>query len=50
MKDFIEVLFKLGITPIVYAVGIATIGLFIVSRIPEYAWISKFAVLFAMTH
>jgi hypothetical protein len=50
MKDILDFLFKVGIAPLVYTAGIITIGLFLLSMTKEYAFISKTAVLFLLTH
>lgn len=49
MKDFIDILLKIGAAP-VYFVGACTIGLFGLSYFKEYAFISKAVVLYMLTH
>lgn len=50
MKDTLEIVAKYLLGMPVYAVGFAAIALFVLSRIPEYNFITKYLVTLLLTH
>ena len=50
MKDVLEIAFKYLIGAPIYAVGLLTIALVVLSRFPEYNFITKYIVTLVLTH
>lgn len=50
MKDLLGIIKDWGVKPIIFGVGIFSIGLFGLSIIPSLSWVPKMFVLFVLTH